>query len=133
MIHGSLTYVTIDGNRFECETNAEINLNVEMLPASAVDSGRWQEYLAGLRSWEVTVDGRLIANIDGTGTDVATVINAIISGDQIAIVFQVEPTAGSFSLSGNAIPSTTSITAPSDGVSTWNILLSGTGPLTMAI
>lgn len=127
VIRGALIGLTINGQFVSCETSCDFKFDVEMLPASASTSGRWKEFIAGIRSWSMTVNGNLL--LATVGADIKTVLNAVLTGEEVALEFR---TRGGISpyliISGQALPQTGGISAPSSGNASWNITFQGTGP-----
>lgn len=118
--------VQIGGLFISCEVNCQFNFNVNMLAASAIDSEGWSEFIAGLRSWTVTVDGQLLA--DAVGADFKTILNAVFLRQTLLITVGTRQSATTqMSITGNALPSSGSFTGPNKGVSTWTVTFQGTG------
>lgn len=131
-IRGALVGLRINGEYVSCETNCEFNFDVEMLAASAVTSGRWKEFIAGIRSWGMTVDGNLL--LASVGADIKTVLSAVLTGEMVELEFRTRGTiAPFFVIAGTALPQSGSITAPGTGKAVWNVVFQGSGPFTVDI
>lgn len=125
-IAGKLIGLQISGVFISCEISCDFSCNVEMLPASAIDSAGWKEFIGGLRSWGITVNGQLLA--EAVGADFKTIMNAIYSRLPVFLTWGTRPSAVTqMSISGNALPSSLNATAPSKGAATWNVTFQGTG------
>lgn len=128
-IKGSLIGLKIDGVYVACETSSEFNFEVDMLSASAPDSGRWKSFVAGIRSWSITVSAQLL--LSAAGADISTVLNAVLTGAEVDLEFRSKSTVTtSFSISGKALPKTGNIGAGVVGKGSWTVTFQGTGPFT---
>lgn len=127
---GQFLGVRINGVFTSCETSCTINFGVDMLPASAVDSEGWKEFIAGIRTWSIGVDANLLLEV--VSSDIKSLITtAFINRLPIFVEFATRPSVEiQLVLSGACLLSAGSITAPVKGNATWNITLQGTGALT---
>jgi len=127
-ISGKLIGLQVNGQFISCELSCDFNLSAEMLPASAIDSAGWREYIAGIRTWSMSVSAQLLA--EAVGADFKTVINAVYSRLPVAVRWGTRLSATTqLALSGLALPSTVQATAPNKGLANYNITFQGTGPL----
>jgi predicted secreted protein len=127
-ISGRLLGLQANGIFISCEVQSSINFQANMLPASAVDSARWAEFIAGLRSWTISIDGQLLA--EAVGADFKTLMNSFFSGLPVFLIWGTRPSATTqMSLSGNAVLASGSATGPGKGASTWNMVFNGSGEL----
>lgn len=129
MIAGAFIGISINGAFVSCETSCQINFNQNMLPASAVDSGGWAEFIAGLRSWTVSVSGNLL--LESVPTDIkAMITTGYINQYPMFCEFKTSPASDiQMSFSGAVLFSQGSISAASTGVANWTLTLNGTGVL----
>lgn len=128
-IPGRLLGLQIGGIFISCEVSCDFNFQSDMLPASAIDSAGWREFIAGIRSWTMSVSGQLLA--EAVGADFKTVINAWISRLPIFLIWGTRPTATTqLSISGGALVASGSATGPSKGNASWTVSFQGTGELT---
>lgn len=129
---GKFLGIKVNGAFISCETSCAINFDVEMLPASAVDSGGWKEFLAGIRGWTITVNANLL--LAAVASDVKAIITTgLINRLPMYVAFSTRPSVEiQMVLSGAALLSGGSITAPAKGNANWNVSFTGTGPLTTA-
>ena len=129
-IPGKLIGVKINGAFTSCEVSCTINLNRELLPASAVDSGGWKEYISGIRDWSISINANLL--LEAVAADIKTVLTASYFGNlPLYIQFSTRPSVETeLILSGNALFQSGSITAGNVGNASTNINLQGNGELT---
>lgn len=128
-IAGRLIGLQVNGIFISCEISCTFNFQAEMLPASAIDSAGWKEFIAGIRSWSMTVDGQLLA--EAVGADFKTIFNTFFSRLPVLLIWGTRPSAVTqLSISGSALLASGSTTAPNKGSSTWNVVFQGTGALT---
>lgn len=129
MISGSFIGLMINGAFVSCETQCQINFNQEMLPASAYDSGGWAEFIAGLRSWTVSVNGNFL--LESVANDLkALITTGYINQLPMYAQFKTYPSTDiQVGFSGAVLFNSASLTAAASGVSTWTATLQGTGSL----
>lgn len=101
-----------------------------MIPSSAIDSGGWAEFVAGLRSWTISVNGNLL--LEAVGSDIKALIQSgYINQLPLFAQFSTRPSSDiQLQFSGAALFNTGSISAASTGVANWTATLQGTGKLT---
>jgi len=126
---GRLIGANFNGTFTSCETSCSISFGRENLPATAVDSGGWREFINGLREWQVTVAGNLL--LEAVGSDIKKMLVAGYFNDNpIYIQFATRPSSDiQLVFSGLALFTSGDITAPSTGAANWNVVLKGTGKL----
>lgn len=129
MIAGNLIGLMINGAFVSCETNCSINFNQDMVKSSAIDSGAWSEFVAGIRSWTISVNGNLL--LEAVPTDIkAMITTGFINQLPMYAQFSTSPLAGiQLSFNGAVLFNTASITAANAGVANWTLTLQGTGEL----
>lgn len=129
MIPGSLIGLMINGAFVSCEVSCQINFNQNMIPSSAIDSGGWAEFVAGLRSWTISVSGNLL--LEAVGSDIKALIQTgFINQYPMFAEFSTQPSEDiQLSFSGAVLFNTASIAAASTGVANWTATLQGTGQL----
>lgn len=130
---GRLIGVQAGGSFMSCEISATLSLTQEMLACAAVDSGRFAEYIAGLRGWSINVNGGLL--LEAVGADIKTILlTNYFDTIPLTVAFSTRPNTDlELIFSGVALFTSGDITAPSDGGATWTIQLQGTGPLSHTI
>lgn len=130
MIAGSLIGLNVNGAFISCETSCQINLNQVMIPSSAIDSGGWAEFIAGLRSWTISVNGNLL--LEAVGSDIKALIQSgYINQLPMFAEFSTRPSSDiQLKFSGAVLFNTASISAASTGLANWTAALQGTGKLT---
>lgn len=125
-VKGAMIGMRIGDHFVSCETSSSFDFNVEMLPASPVDSGRWASNIPGVRSWNMTVDGNMLLRT--VGADIKTVLNSVLTGERLFLEFRTRMgISPEVSISGWAYPNTGGITAPLRGKATWNVNFIGDG------
>lgn len=132
MVAGSLIGLSINGAFVSCETQCQINFNQAMIPSSAIDSGGWAEFVAGLRSWTISVNGNLL--LESVPTDIKTLITSgFINQLPLFAEFKTYPSSEiQMAFSGAILFNQASISAASTGMANWTATLQGTGKLTTA-
>lgn len=130
MIPGSLMGLMINGAFISCEVSCQINLNQTMLESSAIDSGGWQEFIAGIRGWTISVNGNLL--LESVPSDIKGMITTgyINQLPMFASFSTMVSSDIQMSMSGAVLFNTASIAAASQGVANWQCQLQGTGKLT---
>lgn len=120
----------INGAFVSCETSCQLNLNQTMIPSSAIDSGGWAEFVAGLRNWTISVNGNLL--LESVGSDIKAMIQTgYINQFPIFAQFKTQPSVDiQMSFSGAVLFSQANISAASTGVANWTCTLQGNGELT---
>lgn len=128
-VAGRLIGVQVGGSFISCEISSTINFKQENLPAAAVDSGRWAEFINGLREWGLNVNGGLL--LEAVGADIKSILLAnYFDTIPLFVMFSTRPTATTeLILSGAALFNTGDMTAASSGNASWSTQLQGTGAL----
>lgn len=128
-VAGNIIGLMVNGSFTSCETACTINFNQEMLPASAVDSGRWKEFISGIRDWSVSVNGNLL--LEAVGADIKSILSANFFGSlPLFIQVSTRPSATTqLVLSGNALFQSGNINAQANSVANWTATFQGTGAL----
>lgn len=123
---GNLLGIEIDGKFVACETSCEFTFEADMLDASAVDSGRWKEVIAGLRSWSISVNASML--IQSSATDLTSIINAFVSGQRMRVRIKTKVAMiGSILITGYVIVQNGGLSAAVNSTTTWNTTLQGDG------
>jgi predicted secreted protein len=129
MIAGYLIGLKINGAFVSCETSCSINFKNNNLPASAITSGGWKEFIYGIREWSVSVDGNLL--LEAVPSDIKGLITTGFIG-QYPMVASFSTKVSStiqLALSGAVLLDSGQITAPQTGMSNWTATLQGSGVL----
>jgi predicted secreted protein len=126
-IAGKMIGITVGGIFISCETSCDFNCEVEMLPASAVTSGRWKEFIPGIRSWTMSVNMNLL--LASAGSDAKTLLKAVLTGEMLALEFRTRSSISPFLIiSGNAFVQSQGISAANAGKATSTVTFQGSGP-----
>lgn len=130
---GNTIGLEINGEFVSCETSCEFSFEADLRPASPILSGRWKEFVAGVRSWSVNLNAAMLLRmLDGASVD--TVLNAFLTGATLGIRFRVkDPALPNFIISGNVMVQSGSISAPVNTLAGWTVLLTGNGPFTIEV
>lgn len=128
-VAGRLIGLKINGAFVSCETSCTFNFDIDMLPASAVDSGRWKEWVSGIRSWGITVNGNLL--LESVASDFKTIVTSgLMQGNIFYLQFSTRPSSTiELVFSGAALTKGGQLNAPSAGVANWSVSFNGTGAL----
>ena len=99
------------------------------MPASAITSGGWKEFIKGIREWSLTVDGNLL--LESVPSDIKGIITTGFIGQYPMIAsFATRITSTiQLALSGAVLLDSASISAPQTGPANWNATFQGTGVL----
>jgi predicted secreted protein len=125
-ISGRLLGLQVGGVFISCEVSSEFNCNIDMLPASAIDSEGWKEFIQGIRSWTVNVSGQLL--VEAVGADFKTLMNAVYTRLPVFVMWGTRPSATTqMSISGDAFPMNLNATGASKGAASWSVSFQGTG------
>lgn len=130
---GNLIGLKIDGNFVDCETSCEVSWETDLLPASPQDSGGWKEYIAGVRSWSVTLNAAMLLRMSGTGLN--TILNAFLTGGNMAVrvTTKRQDLYPSFTIYGNVILQNGGLSAAVNSMASWNATLQGNGKMNIEI
>lgn len=133
MVDGRLIGIMVNGAFVNCEVSCTINFSQEMISKTAVTSGRWAEYIAGLRSWTVTANANLV--LEAVAADIKSILLSGYFGNlPIFVMFATRPTATiELQFSGYALFNSGDITAGNTGKASANFTLQGTGALDKSI
>lgn len=128
-VGGNIIGLMVNGSFTSCEIACSINFNQEMLGASAIDSGRWKEFIAGIRDWNVSVNGNLL--LEAVGTDIKAILLMNYFGTlPLFIQFRTRPSSTiELILSGDALFQSGNINAAGNSIANWTASFQGSGPL----
>lgn len=130
---GNLIGLEINGEFVTCEMSCDFSYEADLRPASPILSGRWKEFIAGVRSWSVSVNAAMLLRmLDGASVD--TVLTAFLTGATLGIRFMVKSAAyPNFIISGNVIVQSGAINASVNTLAGWNAVLTGSGPFAIEV
>lgn len=128
-IDGKIIGLKVNGSFVSCETSCSLHFESDLLPASAVTSGGWKEFLYGIRSWTMSANGNLL--LESVPSDIkALITTGFINQYPLYVQFSTRVSSTiQMVLSGAALLSGGDITAPSNSKATWQANFQGTGPL----
>jgi predicted secreted protein len=129
MKDGSLILVKIGSVLVDALTSNTFQRTWDLLETTTKDSAGSKEYLVGEGDSEMSLEGKL----DETDTNSAYALLA--AGDVKSSVAFIHggTTAGSKTISGNAVISNVSLNSPLNGIQTWSATLKVTGAITIGV
>lgn len=129
---GNIMGLEINGTFVKCELACEFTYEADMRAASPVDSGRWKEWVPGVRSWSISLNAAMLFQMVGAGVDV--VLNAFLTGELLNIRFVPKRRdVPHIEIKGTVFVRSGGISAVANTRSTWNTVLAGNGPFTVTI
>lgn len=125
-INGTLVIFTLDGEELAHVQDATLSINRELPDSTDKDSAGWEEHLndAGLRNWEISVNGWASYDDDSNLDDLMALI---LTRQSATIVWG--PTTGDIQLTGDASLGGLELGAPNEDTATISGTLTGNGPL----
>jgi predicted secreted protein len=121
-IQGNNIIVLMNGTAIAGTKSDELQVDCETIEiASSTDQG-WTHYLAGRKSWSLTVGWLVLANTD--------VRKALLVGSSVTIKFKGRNATDANGLQGSAIIKTCKITAIRGNLAQGSFTFAGNGPLT---
>lgn len=126
-IEGRLIGVKMNSQFFKCETGCTFGYDVEMLPASSVSSGYYEESIPGKISWTMTVNGNLsLAALPYH--DFGHILEKVQDRERVYLEMVTRTGINPyFSIAGWAWPQNGGIDAQATGNATWNNSFKGDG------
>ena len=113
-------------------TATDMNFTKDTIDATNKDGGNYKEFLVGLNSWTMSIEG--IFEEDGsvgTGLSFKELLDDAVAGDYITVVMTSQVT-GDLIVSGSALFTDITWSAPVNDVATFSASLQGSGALTIA-
>jgi predicted secreted protein len=107
---------------FAASTNCSFDTNTSQLDVTSYNSDWFKEYKSDVTSWNVTCDGLIAIS----GFDYKMMLDAQLNRSRITLRFQVG-VSSSYTIFGRAYITSFNIGAPSEGVATYSISLTGDG------
>jgi len=130
-INGTLILLDIDGETLAHVQDATLTINRELPDSSDKDSGGWAEHLegAGLRDWEISVNGWAEYTSGGN----ATILAELIMDRQSVPIVWGPSTTGDLNFTGTASLGNLELGAPNEETAPISGSLTGNGPLEKAM
>lgn len=129
---GNIMGLEINGSFIRCELLSEFMFEADMRAASPVDSGRWKEWVPGVRSWNINLNAGMLIQMAGSGVD--TVLNAFLTGELVGVRFVPKRIdVPHLEIKGTAFVRSGGISAAAFTRATWNTTLTGNGPFSVSI
>lgn len=118
--------VSVNGAQLRCETNADFSYDIEMLPATNPNEGRWRSYIPGVQTWSVTVNGNLL--LQSLGADFKTLVESARNGERLFIRFgSLDDITPKYAIEGYTYVRGLGLGAPSVGNASWTVTFQGDG------
>lgn len=78
ILHGRHLIIKAGGTALAVSKSCEINISTEQIPVSSPNTGKWKNYIAGCKSWEVTTN-HLVLSIVNAIAKVGTTVSIEVS------------------------------------------------------
>lgn len=125
-VDGLLMSVQVNGANLRCETNADFTYDIDMLPATNPNEGRWRAFIPGVQSWSITVNGNFV--LQSLGADYKTVVDASMRGESFLIRFgSMDDVVPAWEATGTAYLRSSGLGAPNVGKANWTLTFQGSG------
>jgi len=125
-VKGMLLNVSINGAPLQCETSADFSYSIEMLPATNPNEGRWRNFIPGVQTWSVTVNGNLL--LRSLGADFKTLVESAKSGEKLWLRFgTMQDVTPKYAIEGYVYPSSLALSAPVTELASWSVTFQGLG------
>jgi len=125
-VEGKLLNVSIGGAPLRCEISSDFSYSIEMLPATNPNQGRWKDFIAGVQSWSVSVNGHLL--LMSLGADFKTLVKSAKEGKKLFLRFGTLPeVTPKYAIEGWVLPNNLTLSAPSTELSSWSVTFQGCG------
>jgi predicted secreted protein len=121
-IQGNNIIVLMNGTAIAGTKSDELQVDCETIKIASSTDQCWTHYLAGRKSWSLTVGWLVLANTD--------VRKALLVGSSVTIKFKGRNATDANGLSGSAIIKTCKITAIRGNLAQGSFTFAGNGPLT---
>jgi predicted secreted protein len=107
---------------FAASTNCSFDTDTSQLDVTSYNSDWFKEFKSDITSWSVTCDGLIAIS----GFDYKMMLDAQLNRSRITLRFQVG-VSSSYTIFGRAFITSFNISAPSEGVASYSISLTGDG------
>lgn len=130
---GNLLGLQINNEFIACEMSCDFNFETEMLSASPIYTGRWEDSIPGVRSWNISLNAGLLMRMVGAG--LPNVINAFMTGEKMAIAFRTKLNdyLPNLVITGNVLVQSGGISSSVNALASWNVTLKGCGAFNVGI
>jgi len=127
-LNGTLNAVISGSDRLLHQTNASLNVNVDLPDASTKESLGWLEHINGARDWEITLSGKYDEADSGMTPD--EILAAIIARSADTVIkFTTDGATGTAGWTGNGTFRNFSLTGDMEQPAAWTASLKGNGAL----
>ena len=121
-IQGNNIIVLMSGQAIAGTKSDELQVDCETIEIASATDQAWTHYIAGRKSWSLTVGWLLLANTD--------VRKALLVGSSVTIKIKGRGESDSSGVTGSAILKTVKITATRGNLAQGSFAFVGNGPLT---
>ncbi len=121
-IQGNNIIVLMNGQAIAGTKSDEIQVDSENIEIASATDQAWTHYLAGRKSWSLTVGWLVLANTD--------VRKVLLAGSVVTIKIKGRGESDSSGVTGSAILKTVEVTAVRGNLATGSFAFVGNGPLT---
>lgn len=129
---GKMLGLAVNGQFTPCELACSISGETEMLPTSSSVNGSYRSFRPGYKSWEISVDGRLL--ISSLPSSFNSLLDTWDASLPIPVAIQQRSSSGQpFALYGQAYIRNFSLNAANTGKANYTVQFQGTGELTRDI
>lgn len=111
-------------------TSTDFELSKDTIDATNKDGGSYKEFLVGLSGWTMSAEGIFEEDASVTGVSAKDLLDDVIAGAPITVVMTSNE-SGDLKLSGLAVITSFSWSAPVNDIATFSVSLQGSGSLTV--
>jgi predicted secreted protein len=125
-VHSGSTDVPI-----ACSTSCSLTINQDTIDASCKNSGSWNNFVPGTKSWEVSVDALYTLPLDGNKAQFVDLMAYFLTEEnELTIQFGEPGTTGHYYWSGSCMISSLNLNGDKDSSASWTASFKGKGALT---
>lgn len=131
-IEGKMLGLAVNGQFTPCELACSINGETEMLPASSSVNGDYRHFIPGYKTWEMSVDGRLL--ISSLPSSFNSLLDTWDSSQLVTVLLGQRSSSGQpIALYGQAYIRNFSLNAANTGKANYTVQFHGVGKLSKEI
>ncbi|MAN76868.1 MAG: hypothetical protein CML24_06665 [Rhizobiales bacterium] len=109
--------------------DSTLTVNQAEIDATSYDSQGWMEYIAGLKSWELSTESLYLANNNPGNPGQLAVWDALIAAQVLLWRFVPKNQAGLLGYQGSGFATSFEVNPPVDDAVTLSLSIIGTGPI----
>lgn len=130
-IEGKLLGLMVDGEFTTCEVSCSIRVSNQLLDASGENNGNWVHNIEGYKSWQMSVNARLMINSSPAGFSQIFKKNLLAQQQyEVVIANRISDDIPEFIIRGMARIQDLDMNALSDSKADYSITFIGNGPFT---